>query len=108
VHGYFAALRDRDAAGACKAFTESSREKLAEFGHEHLKTAESCTAVVDLLLQAPAGAGLAKLADAPVTRVELKDSDRAEVRVKGLDRPIDLELVDGDWRIASEPTGETD
>lgn len=108
VQTYFAALAAKDAAGACKAFSDPSREKLAEFGHEHLKTAKSCPAVLDLLLKSPAGGSLGKLRHAKVTSVDLKSAKQAEVRVKGLDRPVDLTLVDGAWRIASEPSGETD
>jgi hypothetical protein len=108
VQRYFAALGDKDATGACQTFTESSQEKLAEFGHDHLKTGASCREVVDLLLQAPAGTGLAKLRGARITAVELKGAEQAEVRVQGLDRPIDLRLQGGRWRIASQPAGETD
>ena len=84
-----------------------SQPRGAGAADEQLRTDESCTAAVDALLANPAGAGLRKLGDAPITTVDT-DGDKGEVRVKGLDRPIDVVRSDGRWRIRSEPTGETD
>jgi hypothetical protein len=109
VQRYLSALGHGDAAAACREFTAESREKLAEFGEEHLKVRPgSCRRVVAKLLRAPAGAGLHRLGSARVTAVKLHGDD-AEVRVAGLDRPTDVvREPDGAWRIRTQPSGETD
>jgi hypothetical protein len=107
VKRYLAALGRGDAAGACRELTGHSREQLAEFGHEHLEADRSCAAVVALLLGNRAGAGLRRLGSARIGVVEIH-GDAGEVRVSGLDRPIDVAYTGGHWRITSAPSGETD
>jgi hypothetical protein len=109
VERYLTALGHGDAAAACREFTAESREKLAEFGEEHLAVRPgSCARVVARLFSSPAGAGLQALGRAQVTSVEVRRGV-AEVRVAGLDRPTDVVRDDdGAWRIRSEPSGETD
>jgi hypothetical protein len=108
VQRYFSAVARGDASGACREFTPESREKLAEFGAEHLGVKPpSCSGVVSALLASEAGAGLKKLGHARVTAVE-REKDAVRVSVAGLDRPTEVVRDAGAWRIRSEPTGETD
>ena len=107
VQRYLKAISSGDAAGACGQMTEKSREKLGEFAHDTLGAGDSCQDAIGVLLRSQAGSGLKQLGKARITRVET-DGDKGEVRVDGLDRPIDVTREEGDWRIESSPTGETD
>lgn len=107
VQRYLHALGRGDAGAACREFTAHSREQLAEFGAEHLKTPKSCAAVVGALMANPAGARLKALGSAAILHVEAH-GETGEVRVRGLARPIDVARQDGRWRIRSAPTGEVD
>jgi hypothetical protein len=109
VQRYLAALGHGDAAAVCREFTAESREKLAEFGEEHLSVKPgSCRRVVARLLGSPAGAALHRLGGARITGVDLHGGS-AEVSVAGLDRPTEVvREAGGVWRIRSEPSGETD
>jgi len=108
VQRYLAALGRGDAAAACREFTRESQDKLAEFGAEKLRLgARSCAATIDAALNAPNGPQLRRLGRARITRVEVR-GDHAEVSVAGVGSRTELVRSDGAWRIASEPTGETD
>jgi hypothetical protein len=110
VTRYFAALARADASASCAQLSEQSREKLAEYGKEALKLRgeESCDATVGALLQSTAGPGLRATARAArITRVDGKRA-RLEVRVHGVDRPLELVPAEGRYAIESEPIGEPD
>jgi hypothetical protein len=108
VQRYLTALGRGDAAAACREFTDSSREKLAEFGGEKLKLKErSCRATIDAALHAGNGAQLRALGHAKITRVRMEQG-HAEVAISGVGTTTTVVRSDGAWRIESEPTGETD
>jgi len=108
VQRYLAALGRGDAAAACREFTETSREKLAEFGAAKLRLkARSCEATIDAALHADNGPQLRKLGHAKITRVAV-NGDRAEVSVQGVGGRTQVVKGDGGWLIDSQPSGETD
>jgi hypothetical protein len=110
VARYFAALARADAGGSCAQLSERSREKLAEYGADALKLrgARSCDATIGALLQSTAGPGLRATARAArVTRVA-GERERLEVRVAGVDRPLELVRAGSGYAIESEPLGEPD
>jgi hypothetical protein len=110
VERYFAALARADASATCAQLSEPSREKLAEYGADALKLrgAHSCDATIDALLGSTAGAALRTTARAArVTRVRGK-RERLEVRVAGVNRPLELVRTGTRYAIESEPIGEPD
>ena len=72
----------------------------------HLRP-HGCAAVVGRLLGSPGGAHLRRLANARIVGVDVQGGV-AEVRIAGLDRPTDVVLDGGAWRISSKPSGEGD
>lgn len=108
VHRYFAALGRGDATTVCRQLTPESRDKLREFSAQVLRVKHpSCEAAIGMLLRSSGGAALRRLAHARISRVEVHGSN-AEVRVRHLNTPIDLERTGRAWLIKSEPTGEVD
>ena len=100
AQSYVAAFSAHDAKATCLAMTESSREQVAEFAHEHMHLrAATCAKAVALL--PPAGRG------AKVGAVKV-DGSHATAAVDGFDRPLTLVRQDGTWRVQSSPSGETD
>jgi hypothetical protein len=108
VTKYFVALRHNRATDACEMLTEPSQEKLAEFGHDVLKTGhETCPAAFTALFRSVAGPRLRALPATRITRVT-RSGDRATARVRGIGGPIRLEHTRKGWRIESEPAVEPD
>jgi hypothetical protein len=108
VARYFDALGGGDAAGACAQLTESSREKLAEFGEDALRLrGRSCETTLKALLGSSAAGRLKGLRRARITRTVPGD-DGVRVSVDGVDRPIEVVRAGGTWRIESEPITESD
>jgi hypothetical protein len=108
VQRYLAALGRGDAGAACRELSERTRERLAEFGREKLRTqGESCEATLGRALASPAGAALRRMGHLPVAGVSVEGA-RARVEVSGGGQPVSLVRSEGQWRIDSQPTGETD
>jgi hypothetical protein len=100
AQSYVAAFTAHDAAATCRAMTEASRERVAEFAREHMHLhGATCAKAVALLPPADAGA--------KVGTVKVSGS-HATVSVDGFDRPLALVREDGTWRVQSTPSGETD
>jgi hypothetical protein len=100
AQSYVAAFSAHDANATCRAMTESSQERVAEFAREHMHLrGATCAKAVALL--PPAGAG-AKVGDVKV------DGARATAFVDGFDQPLTLVREHGTWRVQSTPSGETD
>jgi hypothetical protein len=109
IGAYFDALARHDARAACARLTERSREKLGEFGHEHLGTKhESCVEALRALFRSPAGGPKGGHRAHRVRSVRIR-GERATARVRNVEGPMRLEREHGErWLIDSEPTGETD
>jgi hypothetical protein len=100
AQSYVAAFSAHDADATCRAMTESSQERVAEFAREHMHLrGATCAKAVALL--PPAGSG-AKVGDVKV------DGARATAFVDGFDQPLTLVREHGSWRVQSTPSGETD
>jgi hypothetical protein len=108
VQRYLSALGRGDAAAACREFTDTSRQKLAEFGERRLRLKPgSCAKTIGVALRGPGGPQLRRLGRAKIARVVVK-GDSAEVSIAGVGQRTKVVKADGAWRIESEPTGETD
>jgi hypothetical protein len=100
AQSYVAAFTAHDAAATCRAMTESSQERVAEFAREHMHLrGATCAKAVALLPPADAGA--------KVGTVKVSGS-HATASVDGFDRPLALVREDGTWRVQATPSGETD
>jgi hypothetical protein len=100
AQSYVAAFAAHDANATCLALTRESQAHVAEFAREHMHLrGATCAKAVALL--PPAGAG------AKVGGVEVHGA-RATATVDGFDRPLILVREDGQWRVQSSPSGETD
>jgi hypothetical protein len=100
AQSYVAAFTAHDAAATCRAMTESSQERVAEFAREHMHLrGATCAKAVALLPPADAGA--------KVGTVKVSGS-HATASVGGFDRPLALVREDGTWRVQATPSGETD
>ena len=107
VQRYLTALGRGDAAAACRELTRRSQNALADAAVSKLRLkTRSCEAAIDRALHAPNGPQLRRLGRAKITRVAV-DGDRAEVSVAGVAGRTSLVRADGDWRIESEPSGES-
>jgi hypothetical protein len=108
IRGYFAAVTAGRANDTCASFTPSSREKLAEFGHEQLGLAHgSCARTLRAFFTNSASRQVRSGGAHEVSNIAIHGA-RATARVNGVERAMKLELVGGRWLIDSEPTGETD
>ena len=108
IRGYFDAVTAGRASDTCASFTPSSREKLAEFGHEQLGIARgSCARTLRAFFANSASRALRRGGEHRVRSISVHGA-RATARVDGVERAMKLELVGGRWLIDSEPTGETD
>lgn len=104
VDGYLKALGRADATAVCEAFSVKSREDIATFGRDKLKSKATCTDALKTLLKGQTGSRLKTLGSAKVLGVKVT-GNTGEARVEGLDGPIGILREGGEWRIRSEPTG---
>lgn len=100
AQSYVAAFTAHDAAATCHAMTERSQELIAEFARRrmHVRGA-TCEKAIALLPPARAGA---KVGDVKIS------GSHATVAVDGFDRPLQLVIENGAWRVQATPSGETD
>jgi hypothetical protein len=107
IRGYFEAVGGHRAGDTCASFTEQSRERLAEFGHEQLQIAHpSCARTLEAFYASSAARSLTA-GGHRIYRITIA-GNHATARVQGVGHPLKLDLVGGRWLIDSAPTGETD